>query len=410
MDITKLNNPITSMESLNSTTSSTSTPAIPNDASLPKNDNNIKENNDFHTEVKEPASQITASESSSSSVTPLEGHKKRTTKEYRMLYYYLLTKYRTINEDSKSLKSLESRLDKLIRYSEMRNNMLSNLIAYIDNEEIKPINDKITKSDEMIKLGRILDAKPQLESVLSPLFGPTIGHDESDIDEPTLDEDLEKLSPRAELAEYLDLLKSNSISTTYDPETFSEIFNDVRRNKFYNHQPKKRKLAKKTDLEQDKDIDTVKKVKKQPTTTSSKKAKKQKLETPDSDIDYVPSSSSKSKNVILKFDNKHRLSQVTGKTRSESLKSQSDELQQEDATPLITTTTDATAAADDDDKTVGFEREATIDDEDGDIELTSIHATESAPLKEAQTDNTTPIEQNVNGSGNIYPVEQVTTN
>ncbi|GME75893.1 unnamed protein product [Ambrosiozyma monospora] len=60
--------------------------------------------------------------------------KTRSTKEYRMLYYYLLTKYQRVNKENVKLELLENQLNKILRYHELRNGMLVDLLKFLDNQ------------------------------------------------------------------------------------------------------------------------------------------------------------------------------------------------------------------------------------------------------------------------------------
>lgn len=96
--------------------------------------------------------------------------KDRSTSEYRRLYNYLLEKYRNATHTSTVLDQFEGYLRNLSKYQSLRNNMLVNVLKFInDHETLEPTNADENSAD-MRRLHAIESKNENLKPLVENLL------------------------------------------------------------------------------------------------------------------------------------------------------------------------------------------------------------------------------------------------
>ncbi|KAG7718450.1 hypothetical protein KL949_002697 [Ogataea haglerorum] len=101
--------------------------------------------------------------------------------DYSQLYEDLLTKYAKVHADAQKLKNKETRTNRLIKYLELRNNMLIQLLMRAESLGLSGTQSKMSSNQEQEILQSILSQKPYLQNILQPLTQNT-----GDLDSPEL--------------------------------------------------------------------------------------------------------------------------------------------------------------------------------------------------------------------------------
>ncbi|QPG72922.1 hypothetical protein FOA43_000226 [Brettanomyces nanus] len=238
---------------------------------------------------------------------------KRTSKEYKFLFYFLLQKFENADWKSKKLKDDQDHCEKLVKFLQLRNFMLVDLLKYIDqNEELSPLSP-LSRRREAEILKRIVNSRQELASVLKPLM--ELPDNESLKDPAVLKKSVESLHLRDELNHELYMLESNSMPDMYLDSDYNDLFDRVKRNRFYVHDTlryadPKRKM---TDLD---DLETEV----EPQRRKRRSALKKEKETISEDLATAAGTSGVTSlhsqspeaahSVVLKFTNKQKLNDV----------------------------------------------------------------------------------------------------
>ncbi|KAG0680491.1 hypothetical protein C6P40_003922 [Pichia californica] len=96
--------------------------------------------------------------------------KERSTSEYRTLYFYLLEKYKNANRLSKVLDEFELYLKRLLKYQQLRNNMLIDSLKFLDRRESFVSVDNLTHAEIQNKLENILHKNEKMSPLLVKLI------------------------------------------------------------------------------------------------------------------------------------------------------------------------------------------------------------------------------------------------
>ncbi|VEU23802.1 DEKNAAC105004 [Brettanomyces naardenensis] len=262
-------------------------------------------------ETVEPEAPQSAAESTTPSLPSIR--LKRTTKEYRMLYCYLLAKFHNVNEKFKNTKGLQSRSESLIKFLDLRNAMLVDILKYIDHSEELRALSPLSRRKEADYLNRIAKADPSLLSALQPLLD--LPDNEALKDPLKLRKAIESMHPSSETNHALYMLENNSLPDIYSESDYEDLFDKVKRNRFYIHDTlryadPKRKVMGLTEPDWEPDQDSARR---------RKPVKESSVELPSSSLNAP-----KVRNVVLKFSGQNKLKYNKVLARSSS--PQSDEV------------------------------------------------------------------------------------
>ncbi|KAG7809480.1 hypothetical protein KL921_003477 [Ogataea angusta] len=142
---------------------------------------------------------------------------------YSELYEDLLTKYAKVHSDAQKLKNKETQANRLIKYLELRNNMLLQLLMRAESLRLNGTQSKLSGNQEQEILQSILSQKPYLQDILQPLTQNT--------------GDLDSL----ELSQVYELLKKNPNSSVLNSDLESVL-------NFDDDSDRKRKFESATDI------------------------------------------------------------------------------------------------------------------------------------------------------------------
>ncbi|KAG7881242.1 hypothetical protein KL938_003372 [Ogataea parapolymorpha] len=143
--------------------------------------------------------------------------------DYSELYEDLLTKYAKVHSDAQKLKNKEIRTNRLIKYFELRNSMLVQLLMRAESLRLNGTQSKMSGNQEQEILQSVLSQKPYLQNILQPLTQNT--------------GDLDSL----ELSQFYELLEKNPNSSVLNSDIESVLDLD-------DGADRKRKLEPATDI------------------------------------------------------------------------------------------------------------------------------------------------------------------
>ncbi|KAH3670521.1 hypothetical protein OGAPHI_001036 [Ogataea philodendri] len=121
-------------------------------------------------------------------------------------YQSLLDKYAQVHAAAQRLSGKQAQINKLVRYLELRNNMLVQLLIQSEANRLSKTHTNLSPEEEHAAVQNIIDQKPFLEQYLSPLL-----------------QDTEALQT-PELLEFLQVIENNPTSSVLGPE-FDSILN-----------------------------------------------------------------------------------------------------------------------------------------------------------------------------------------
>ncbi|KAF6011558.1 hypothetical protein HII13_002022 [Brettanomyces bruxellensis] len=158
---------------------------------------------------------------------------KRTTKEYKILYCYLMMKLRKAAGAAKKMEKEMHHSDMLIKVLNMRNNMIVDLLKYLDeNEDLNPIYPC-----PYYKETQILERVSSSEEAVAPILRPIIDSISNDgtRDPSKLMDFVNKIKFSENLNYELYNLENSELPDMFNDSDFEELFSDIKRNRYYVH-------------------------------------------------------------------------------------------------------------------------------------------------------------------------------
>lgn len=158
---------------------------------------------------------------------------KKTVADYRKLYSYLLKKLDRINSKTTKFDVESERINFLTKFLQERNDVIIDLLKYMDqNEELNPISF-LLRSKEESSLSRVIETKKDLATILQPLLSLAEADDEEKLS--TIQDALKLLKSDEDRRQQLFMKENSILPDMYDDKDYRKIFKGVKKNKFYVH-------------------------------------------------------------------------------------------------------------------------------------------------------------------------------
>jgi len=158
---------------------------------------------------------------------------KRTTKEYKILYCYLMMKLKKAAETAKKMEKEMHHSDMLIKVLSLRNDMIVDLLKYLDeNEDLNPMYPcPVNKESEILE--KVGASKKELLPVLKPLLD-NVSNDVTR-DSSKLMEVVNSMNLPEDVNYELYNLENTDLPDMFNDSSFNELFSDIKRNRYYVH-------------------------------------------------------------------------------------------------------------------------------------------------------------------------------